>query len=280
MAIQSFIYNSNTTAPNPNIEPIFNVKAPALLRAAGLQVCVPIYMMVGDCPTCRPNDVLWAPLMCAGKPVKLCPDVTQILLAIPGKYSFGNPLTAPLVLVGDVNVTKEDGVDASLVGKPYGNCCDDSEINQYQTAAIPVTFGCGPSNDITEQWYTFDVVTFNTTTGIEISRIKYWTNGVITTDVQPCAVIFPFSNSYATSMIDVSTGTYTVNSNANLIGWTVRNRTSTTGTIKVNTGSALVLDYNESISSGGIEEERSLLNDTIILTAGDGIIRVIEIRRI
>lgn len=117
MATQSFVYNSNAISGIPNVAPIFNVNRPTLLRAAGLQTCVPIYMMVGDCIECHPRDVLWAPLMCCGKPVELCPDANQVLIGTPGKYSVGNPTTAPLVLAGDVNITKEEGVDASLVGK-------------------------------------------------------------------------------------------------------------------------------------------------------------------
>jgi hypothetical protein len=44
-----------------------------------------------------------------GNPVTIGPDNTMFVLELPGKYSLGNP-TTPLVLAGDVNITKEEGV--------------------------------------------------------------------------------------------------------------------------------------------------------------------------
>jgi hypothetical protein len=116
MSNQSFIFNSSTGGASPAA--IFNVNKPTLIRAAGLTQVVDIYMMVGDCPSCRPEDILWTPMVNCGATVQLSPLNNSVLLSIPGRYSLGNPLTAPLVLAGDVNITKEEGVDPSMVGKP------------------------------------------------------------------------------------------------------------------------------------------------------------------
>jgi len=127
MAKQVYLYNSTTGGPTKAI--IFNVNKPVLLRAAGLTECVSIYMMVGDCPECHPLDVLWEPVVNCGNIVELCPNNNSVLVSIPGRYSIGNPNTAPLTLIGDVNITKEDGVDPSLVGKcidTLGDTCDEA----------------------------------------------------------------------------------------------------------------------------------------------------------
>lgn len=122
MSNQSFIYNSsNPTGANVNNP--FMVEKSALLRAAGLTEEVPVYFSVGRCLTCGPNDVIWEPLMICGAPVVLSPENNMIVLSIAGQYALGNPAT-PLVLAGDVNVTKEEGVQAHQLPKtcPIEEC--------------------------------------------------------------------------------------------------------------------------------------------------------------
>ncbi len=115
MSKQSFIYDTDGGGFKNNP---FNVNSPVLLRAAGLTDCVPLYMAVGDCPNCRPADVIWEPVMSCGSQVELCPDNNQLLVSIPGKYSLGDPNDPSFVMPGtDVNITKQEGVDPSLVGK-------------------------------------------------------------------------------------------------------------------------------------------------------------------
>ena len=147
------MYNTNAISGNPNVEPVFSVRTPIIIRAAGLTQCVPIYMMVGDCPTCRPEDILWAPVLCCGTPVELCADITQVVITTPGRYSLGLPSAAPLVLAGDVNITKQEGVDPSLLGKecacadstgggagggPIGTPADPIFVDILSTCADPV----------------------------------------------------------------------------------------------------------------------------------------------
>jgi hypothetical protein len=116
MAKQTFIYNSSSPT-NPNVNNPFTVEKTALLRAAGLTETVAVYMAVGDCMECQ-NDILWEPLMNCGFPVTIGPDNNRIVIAIPGKYSLGDPST-PLVLAGNVNITKEEGVVPSQLA---GSC--------------------------------------------------------------------------------------------------------------------------------------------------------------
>jgi len=115
MSKQSFIYDSDDGGFKNNP---FNVNKPVLVRAAGLTGCVPLFMAVGDCPNCRPQDVLWEQVFECGNPVEICPDDNILYIKIPGKYSLGDPLDPAYVIPGtDVNITKQEGVDPSLMGK-------------------------------------------------------------------------------------------------------------------------------------------------------------------
>jgi hypothetical protein len=108
MSKQSFIYNSsNPTGQNVNNP--FNVEKSALIRAAGLTETVEVYFSVGRCLSCGTTDVIWEPLMICGQPVTISPDNNMIVLGVPGQYALGNP-TTPLVLAGDVNISKEENV--------------------------------------------------------------------------------------------------------------------------------------------------------------------------
>lgn len=86
------------------------------------------------------------------------------------------------------------------------------------------------------------------------------------------------ASTYTTTVQDVA-ATLTIAPATDLISWTVRNRSSTTGTIQVNSGAVLVMDAGETISSGDIEEEGGTLSDTVALVAGNGIFRVTVMRR-
>jgi hypothetical protein len=111
MANQSFIYDSDETNPNRNNP--FNVEGSALIRAAGLTQCVPLYMAVGECLSCGVNDVLWEPVYKAGCPAEICDTNNLMVISIPGKYAFGNPTLGPLTLTGNVNITKEEKISAA-----------------------------------------------------------------------------------------------------------------------------------------------------------------------
>jgi hypothetical protein len=116
MAKQTFIYNSSSPT-NVNVNNPFNVEKTALLRAAGLTETVTLYMAVGECLSCT-EDVLWEPVFSCGAPVTIGPDNNRVVIAVPGKYALGNPAT-PLVLAGNVNITKEEGVVPSQLA---GGC--------------------------------------------------------------------------------------------------------------------------------------------------------------
>jgi hypothetical protein len=115
MANQSFIFNSSNSA-GPVMNNPFNVDKSALIRAAGLAVDLPIYFSAGVCHNCGPNDQVWQPLVICGNQITIGPDNVMLVLEIPGKYSLGDP-TVPLVLAGDVNITKEEGVHQFQVPK-------------------------------------------------------------------------------------------------------------------------------------------------------------------
>jgi len=108
MSQQSFIYNSSSLT-GANVNNPFNVEKTALIRAAGLTEEVTVYFAVGRCLTCSTTDVIWEPLMICGQPVTISPINNMVVLAIPGQYSLGDP-TAPLVLAGDVNISKEENI--------------------------------------------------------------------------------------------------------------------------------------------------------------------------
>ena len=107
MANQSFIYDSDAEIPNVNNP--FTVERSALIRAAGLTECVDLYMAVGVCMDCA-NDIKWAPVARCGGVAALCSDNNFFVIGVPGKYAFGDPTAGPLVLIGDVNITKEEGI--------------------------------------------------------------------------------------------------------------------------------------------------------------------------
>lgn len=86
---------------------------------------------------------------------------------------------------------------------------------------------------------------------------------------------------YRTIVQDVApTTTLAIFPLGTLVGWTIRNRNSTTGTLQVNAGAILPLDTGETISSGGIEENRGELGDVLNVVAGNGTVRVTTIRRV
>lgn len=116
MANQSFIYNSSNLA-GPVMNNPFTVNKTALIRAAGLAVELPVYFSAGVCQNCGPNDQVWQPLVLCGSPVTVGPDNAMLVLEIPGRYSLGNP-TTPLVLAGDVNITKEEDIKQAQMPKP------------------------------------------------------------------------------------------------------------------------------------------------------------------
>ena len=109
MANQSFIYDSD--APIPNVNNPFTVERTALIRAAGLTESVPLYMAVGVCLDCA-NDLKWAPVIHCGSQAELSDTNTIFVISIAGRYSFGDPTLGPLTLAGDVNITKEEGVQS------------------------------------------------------------------------------------------------------------------------------------------------------------------------
>lgn len=87
-------------------------------------------------------------------------------------------------------------------------------------------------------------------------------------------------STYVSAVFDVAAGTTaSIAPLGNLISWTVRNRSSTTGTIQVNGGAILLMDAGETVGSGDVEEEGGTLTDTVNLVASNGILRVTTLRR-
>lgn len=130
---QFMIYN---TDDGGLVNQTFVADSPMLIRAAGLQECVKIFMMVGTCYSCQPKDVLWEPIYTCGKAVELCPDNNTVIIKYPGKYSIGDP-NENLVLQGDVNITAERNVD---VGEEE-NCKGVTIVNRCENA-VPITTQC------------------------------------------------------------------------------------------------------------------------------------------
>jgi len=86
---------------------------------------------------------------------------------------------------------------------------------------------------------------------------------------------------FTTTVTDLLAGqTQTIAAAPNLVSWSVRNRTSTTGTFRVNGGTILPFDVTEVVESGEIDEDRGQLTDSVALVAGDGILRVTVVRRV
>lgn len=120
MAMQTFIYNSSSPT-GAHVDNPFTVEKTALIRAAGLTEPVTIYMAVGVCHNCRAEDMKWEPVMHCGAPLQISPDHNRVVIAVPGKYALGNPSQPAIVLAGDVNITKEEGIVPSQVtGNPCG----------------------------------------------------------------------------------------------------------------------------------------------------------------
>jgi hypothetical protein len=134
MAKQTFIYNS-TNLVNPNVNNPFTVEKTALIRAAGLTQTVALYMAVGDCPGCA-QDILWEPVFSCGEPITISPDNNRIVVAAPGRYSLGD-ITSPVVLTGNVNITKEEGVYPSQIV----NICSIGGSTVTPTVCPPVASG-------------------------------------------------------------------------------------------------------------------------------------------
>lgn len=85
---------------------------------------------------------------------------------------------------------------------------------------------------------------------------------------------------YITAVVDVTAGnSLTVTAGLNLVSVTLRNRDATTATFQVGVSPALEFDVGESWSTGGVEENGGIMTSDIVVTAGDGIIRVTTVRR-
>lgn len=136
MSKQTFIYNNGQNKDNP-----FNVNKPIVLRSGGLIDPVQVYMMVGDCPDCRPSDIVWEPVYQCGEALELSAENNQIAILIKGRYSIGDPNDPAFVLPQNVNITKQEGVDPSLLGKLS---CSTSETS----SEVPLTLETSCTNPL------------------------------------------------------------------------------------------------------------------------------------
>ena len=122
-----------------------------------------------------------------------------------------------------------------------------------------------------------DSFTFTPGPNVSPAGIAYFTGlGVaipLTTagfTIVPCGIANVPDN-YATQEFDLApSSTFTILPSGTLISWHYRNRniSTTDSTIRVNGGQILDIDPGETDTSGGIEELKGLLNDTVILTTG------------
>lgn len=120
----AFLYNSDR-GTNTAKQRTFIVTKPIVIRNAGLVDCVPVYVAVGTCISCA-NDILWAPLSICGTPVTVCPDNTELILALPGTYCLGDPNADGLMLPGDVNVVYdviEDKINPAMLHLARDSAC-------------------------------------------------------------------------------------------------------------------------------------------------------------
>ena len=88
---------------------------------------------------------------------------------------------------------------------------------------------------------------------------------------------------YTTTVQDVDNNdTLTITGGADMVSYTIRNRSMTNGgSFRVNGGNALTLDPMETFSSGGVNEDGGTLNDVVEITADfDSVIRVTVVRRV
>lgn len=86
---QVVVYNGNEGGW---IYPTFDViNHPIILKAAGIDACLSVYMAVGNPDFCKHENYVWDELTQCGKPTQLCPDNNTLLITIPGKYTFGTP---------------------------------------------------------------------------------------------------------------------------------------------------------------------------------------------
>lgn len=125
MAQQSFIYNASNLA-GANVNNPFTIEKSSLIRSAGLTEVAQVYFAVGRCLTCGTTDVIWEPLTICGVPVTLGPDNNMLVLGVPGQYSIGDP-SGNITFIGDVNITKEEGVNPHQLIKPCPTDVDTCE---------------------------------------------------------------------------------------------------------------------------------------------------------
>lgn len=129
MSKQHFLYNSDRST-NTADQRTFRVEGtPQIVSSAGLEDCVPIFVSVGGCQGCGHRDQIWTPYMVCGEPVQVCPDSTNLVLSVPGFYSFGDPEEGDMSLPGDVNV----------VVRPVSS--------QYPSLVVSETRCCGNGSD-------------------------------------------------------------------------------------------------------------------------------------
>lgn len=91
------------------------------------------------------------------------------------------------------------------------------------------------------------------------------------------------ATSYQTSITNVQGSPQTFTPNGDLVAWSVRNRTATsqTATVQVNGGPNSTLFTNEGVSAAlSGPESNDVLDDTITVNPGNGIVRVVLTRRV
>lgn len=86
------------------------VDCPVVVRAAALDVAVPLEVFVGIDDRCRENGT-WTPLVVDGNPVTIGGDDSHVVLSLPGKYRLG----AVTQHDDDTRVTVEAVCDQDLV---------------------------------------------------------------------------------------------------------------------------------------------------------------------
>lgn len=124
--MDQFLYNSDRSTNTANQRSFTVGSKPLLISNAGLDDCVPIYVSIGGCRGCGFSDQIWTPYMICGEPVEVCPDSTNLVISVPGRYVFGDPEVENLVLPGDVNVTRKELTDNLGLIVSEARCCGDN----------------------------------------------------------------------------------------------------------------------------------------------------------
>lgn len=275
---------------------------PIILRAIGLTGAqsVPIEVETsGRCatssgPNCSTEVTHWGPLTRGGCTQALTALNTEMIVSIPGTYRINMAGVSAAQPVA-IHLTEDTIIDGSRINYTYEmHVCPDGDGGA----------GCSVPPEVSYDH--FQVLRCDLATGAPVSLLYRVTKannslcpplpgGLISmTGYMNSAGVFVAATAppaglgacdsfrYLTSVQDVPPGTVLNIPNAGtLVGWTIQNRNSTTGTFRIGAaGQVLPLGPGETISSGSIGEYRGIPTEDLQVTSGDGIVRLVVLRRV